>query len=202
MIGILRDQDLSIDVRKFGRQFTASGTRSLARIFGKCSSSVRVRAHLRFHLQACQIADQIDPHSLSRCPSSGRSAHDGAERAAGPSVAALLDPSLGPLYRLTAHVRADLSDPDLSLSDTAAGLASHRATPTTSSPMSTPRSSAMCWPSARRNEDATSPHPCSHTAKSARSPFLGALTSRISAAFFASISACRPATSGQIQLPH
>ena len=32
MIGILRDQDMSIDVRKFGRRFTASGTRSLARI--------------------------------------------------------------------------------------------------------------------------------------------------------------------------
>ena len=32
VIGILRDQDLSIDVRKFGRRFTASGTRSLARI--------------------------------------------------------------------------------------------------------------------------------------------------------------------------
>ena len=28
MIGILRDQDMSIGVRKFGRRFTASGARS------------------------------------------------------------------------------------------------------------------------------------------------------------------------------
>jgi hypothetical protein len=89
VIGILRDQDLSIDVRKFGRPFTASGMRSFARIFGKCSSSVARDG------SPLGLADQLGEPSLAV-----------DHRQVAQVVAVMLDQVEGEQHRLTATALA------------------------------------------------------------------------------------------------
>jgi len=65
MIGILRDQDLSIGVRKFGRRFTASGAGAL---------SWEIIESLRRHPPSISPCKQDLLQSFFPCPAAPRSA--------------------------------------------------------------------------------------------------------------------------------